>query len=144
MKFKDYVDKWKERARLNVSDGWQKCQDQIIKAHISPHLDSLEIHKITPEHISKVLEASVKKGHSKNQQRKIYNVLSKLFSDAIHFFDLITKSPVRKKFHRPILTALERPSLTTEQFHIVLEYTMNHPVYGAPVWLQLLSGIRVS
>lgn len=144
MKFRDYIVKWKDNARLNIGDGWKKCQDQIIRDHISIHLDSLNIREITPDHISNVLKASVKNGHSKKQQLKIYNVLSKIFSDAIHFFELIEKSPVRKRFHRPITHDLERPSLTPEQSFIVLEYVMHHPLYGSAVWLQLLTGVRVS
>lgn len=144
MLFCDYVVKWKSKARLNVSDGWKLGQDQVIRDHIGPHLDNLQISKITSEDISDILSISKNKGHSENQQRKIYNVLSKLFGDAIHFFELITRNPVRKRFHRPVVHEVERSSLTPEQSFIVLEYTMHHPLFGAAVWIQLLAGIRVS
>lgn len=144
MLFCEYIEKWSRYATLGVSPGWHQCQLQIIRDHINPIIGKIEISKITPSDISEVMLESRKKKHSENQQRKIYNVMSKVFSDAQGFHEIIEKSPVRKKHHRPKVGDIERDYMEPEQSEIVLERTMFNRLYGSAVWLQLLTGIRIS
>jgi len=144
MLFSEYVSLWKQKARIKISDSWRMGQDQILRDHILPILGSLHIEKISSIHISEVMQASINKGHSGNQQKKIYMVMSKVFNDANHFFEIITRSPVKKHFHLPTPKPIERPYMTYEQALIFLEYTMNHPIYAIACWLMVLSGIRIS
>lgn len=144
MLFKDYIPEWSRSATLSVSAGWHQCQLQILRDHITPILGNLRLDKITPSHISEVMQASRDKKHSENQQRKIYNVMSKVFGDAAGFHDYIEKSPVRKKHHRPRVGDVDRAFMEPEQSNLVLEATMFNRLYGAAIWIQLLTGIRVS
>lgn len=144
MKFAEYVTKWKIAARLKISDGWKIHQDQILEQHILPFLANVPLRKITPEIISTVIQASKDKGHSPNTTKKIYMVMSKIFKDAVQFFELIERSPVKKHFHKPEIPPMERPYLTYEQSLVVLEYVMHHPLFGDAVWIQILAGLRVS
>ena len=145
MKFSDYIEEWKAKARNRTSESWKIGQEQVLRAHILPYLGHKNLKSITPSDITDVLLASQNKNHSLNQQKKIYMVLSKVFSDAIHFFDLLTKSPVKKRFHLPEKPKdKERPYLSYEQALILLEYCMNDPHYGIPVWISILAGPRIS
>ena len=144
MTMNEYAEEWKSKARLIVSDGWKICQDQILKDHILPYIGRQSIKSITPAHISEVLKISRDRGHAPNTQKKVYNVLSKLFSDAVTFFEIINKSPVRKRFHKPIIPEIERACMDYEQSIVFLEYVMNDPLFGLPAWIQCLAGPRVS
>jgi integrase len=144
MLFSEYIPEWSESATLGVSKGWHLCQLQIIRDHIMPILGKLCLSKITPSDISKVIQASKDKGHSENQQRKIYNVLSKIFKDAKEFHDYIERSPVRKAHHRPKVGDVDRAYMEPEQSELVLQRCMFDKIFGTAVWIQLLTGIRVS
>lgn len=109
-----------------------------------PYLSGKRIVDISPSEISTIIEASKSKGHAPNQTKKIYMVLSKIFNDAVEFYDLINKSPVRKKFHKPKTKLIEQPAMNWEQSVILLEYVMDHPTYALPIWIQTLSGPRTS
>src|SRR4051812_23412115 len=126
MNFEEYIIEWKKLTRLKAGDGWKMCQDQIIRDHILPYLHGRDVRDITHSHISEVLNIGKLKGHSQNTQRKIYNTMSKIFNDAVDFFEIIQKSPVKKKFHRPILDPIENPSIDFEQSIVVLEYVFDN------------------
>lgn len=142
--FDDFLVSWKREARLDSGDGWKLCQDKVIELHILPHLTGKQLIDITPSDISRVIEASKLKKHAPNQTKKIYMVVSKIFNDAVEFYDLIDRSPVRKKFHKPKTILIEQPAMSWEQSVILLEYVMHHPIYALPIWIQTLSGPRTS
>jgi integrase len=144
MKFRFLVTEWKNKCRGTTSKGWQINQDQVIRDHIEPYLGNQDVRSITRGHISEVLNQSRLKNHSANQQKKIYMVLSKIFADAVEFFEIIDKSPVAKKFHLPSVPKIEQPYLTMEQSIVLLEYVMDMEPWGPMIWTQLLSGIRFS
>lgn len=142
--FDDFVDDWKKKARINIGEGWRICQDQVIEAHIKPYLTGKRIACITPVDISDVINASVSKGHSANTTKKIYMVMSKIFNDAVHFFEILNRSPVKKRFHLPKVTPTVQPSMNYLQSWSLLEYTINNQQYGTAIWLQTLAGLRIS
>ena len=144
MKFEEFVSEWKVKCRLRISASWKACQDQILRDHIFPYIGCLDLRSIVPADISTVMEASKAKQHSPNQQKKIYMVMSKIFSDAVQFFEYREKNPVKKRFHLPEITPLNRPYLDYEQAVIFLEYVMNNPSYGVACWIMTLAGPRIS
>lgn len=144
MRFAEYAIEWQKSARLRVSDGWSLCVAQILRDHIAPFLNPLSLKKISPADISKVIQASKDKGHSEATQKKIYMVMSKMFRDAVEFFELIDRSPVKKKYHLVKVTRKDQPYMTYEQSVIVLEYALESQLFGLAVWIQLLAGLRVS
>lgn len=143
MLFYDYVELWKDKSRLRCGKGWRLCQDQVIRDHIIPLLPNLPLEEIRPFHISGVLGASRAKGHSDNQNKKIYMVLSKIFNDAIEEFELLTKSPVKKNLHLPKVKQIERGFMEPIISWAVLEYVMHNELFGPAVWLQFLTALRV-
>lgn len=144
MLFAVYVTEWKKHARFRVSEGWSLCVAQVLRDHIQPHLDRVPLKKITVVHISKVIQASKDRGHSEAQQKKIYMVMSKLFRDAVEFFEYLDRSPVKKRYHLVKVNPISQPYMTWEQSVIMLEYALDSQLFMLPVWIQLLSGLRVS
>lgn len=144
MKFRDYVERWKVSARNKTSDSWKMAQDQILSSHVLPIIGGKDLNRITAEDISLVLNTSKEKGHAPNTTKKIFMVLSKVFGDAVEFFEFINKSPVKRRFHLPFVPPSQRPYMGLEQSLIVLEYVMNHPLHALPIWIMLLAGLRIS
>jgi len=143
MLFSEYVDLWKSEARSNVGESWRITQDKLIGLHILPVLSSDELSAIGPSHISKVLEISQGKGHSAKTRMHLYSIMFKMFDDAVEFFELDLKNPVKKKYHRPKITKKKSKFMTLEQSILLLEYVL-HSQFSHAVWIQTLSGLRVS
>lgn len=143
MNFSEFVSIWKRDARSNVAESWCLTQDTLIRLHIEPLLGSLDIYSLTPGHISKVLESSFKKGHSSKTRMHLYTILNKLFVDAIEFFELEIKNPVKRKYHRPKVIKKKSNFMTLEQSIVLLEYVLQSQ-FSHGIWIQTLSGLRVS
>lgn len=142
MQFEDFTKEWKANTRLNVCKSWKKSQDQMISDHIQPYLGRVSIFDIKAQHISIVLEQSKLRGHSPGMTKHIYILMKKMFSDAIHFFEIIQKNPVKKRFHCPKLILKEQGYMTPLQSWALLEYVMHHR-YELLAWVQVLGGLRV-
>ena len=143
IKFSLYINEWKKSARLKVGRAWSICQDNMIRDHIIPYLQDKKMKDITPADISFVLTQSKLKNHAPGTTKKIYLVVNKIFNDAVSFFEILPRSPVKPRFHRPDTFPKERPFLKAERVWEMLEYVKND-CYGIAVHVQLLSGLRVS
>lgn len=129
-------------CRLNVSKDWRVTQDQIIRDHVIPYLCNREMDEIKPPHISKVLEQSKLRGHSARTTRHVYTLLRQMFFDAVEFFEIIQKSPVKQKYHRPKVPKYKAKFLPRELAWILLEAVSDTP-FACGVWIQTLTGLRV-
>jgi integrase len=144
MKFGDYIEEWKLHCRVKVGNTWRVGQDQVIRDHILPFLCNRDIRDIKQAHISFVLEQAKNRGFKANTQRKVYLMLSKLFRDAVEFFEIIQKSPVKKRYHALPAEKVIQPFLKPLDAWVFLEYVMQNDSFGKAVWLQTLAGLRVS
>jgi len=90
--------------------------------------------------IGQMLVALEKKGLGPQSILHVYNVLHKMFSDAVEYYELLDVNPVRKRF-RPKIHRVEREFLTPADSWKLLEVARHHPL-GLPVWISLLSGLR--
>src|ERR1035437_148928 len=95
MKFRDYINEWKKSARLNVSKATSISNDGLIRRDLMPYLENKKMSEITPTDISYVLTQSKLKKHSPRTTTKVYLALTKIFNDAVNFFEIIAKSPVK-------------------------------------------------
>jgi integrase len=143
MKFEEYLEQWKNETRSRSGDGWKANQDQLIGQHILPHLVGKHMAVITSGMISKILDASKKKGHSPKTRLHLYSFLYKFFYDAVNFFDMDIKNPVKAKYHRPKVPKIKAKFMTPEQSFVLLEYVFGSR-YSHGIWIQLLCGLRVS
>lgn len=70
----------------------------------------------------------------------VYNILHKLFEDAVEFYELAEVNPVKRRF-RPRVHRIEREFLSPAESWRLLEVAADHPL-GAAVWVPILSGLR--
>lgn len=139
--FADYVIEWKEHCRVNVSEGWRMTQDRMLENHILPYIGKLQLNKITPQHISIIMTAGVNKGHKPATLKQTYLLLSKIFNDALHFFEYLEKSPIRKRFHSPKVQRVEAEFLSHEDAEKLMEHAKYHWCIQAIV-IQIFIGLR--
>jgi len=140
MLFSEYAEEWKRDARLNVSDGWKKTQDMMLREHIIPYLGNKELTEIGHLCISKTLSAGISKGHAPNTVKQTYLLLSKMFNDAV-FFGHREKSPVVRRLHFPKAPKKERPYLLPDEAQKLIEYAKYHWSIQAIV-IQIFLGLR--
>lgn len=141
--FKEYWADWQKMCRNEVSKGWRQSQDQMAFKYVLPEIGSLKLQDIGPLEISALL-CNMEEGFNLAPQTRlhVYNLLNKVFDDAIHYFDLIKQNPVRKR-DKPRLVKVERNYLALDQSKRLLKGSRNSPM-GIAIWLGLLAGLRVS
>lgn len=76
--------------------------------------------EVQPTHISDFLEMKQAQ-YSGSTMRALYSLVRLLFEIAAQF-DLIEKSPVRPKRHRPKLAKIHKPTLNAKQIQAVLAF----------------------
>jgi integrase len=123
----------------DVSDGWRISQDQMLRDYIAPAIGSRKMTSICPMDISNVLSHMASMGRGPQTRRHVYNILRKMFSDAVEN-DLLLKSPVKRQ-HCPKIPKRHRTYLKPEDARKLLVESRNSP-YGAAIWLGVLSGLR--
>lgn len=144
MLFIEYSEKWRESARVSVSDGWKLTQDKRLKQHVLPFIGHLELSEISPEDISRVINASKESGHKPATTMQVYLLLSKMFNDAIHLFELRKTTPMRKAYHKPKLVKQESKFLKAIEVEILLSWVTDHKHWARiPIYIQCLVGMRV-
>src|SRR4029077_12649569 len=88
--------------------------DSVLRTHILPELGAQELTEITPQQLSD-FRNKVSESLSSKTYRNIYWLLTALFAVAKDF-DLIEKSPVRPRLHRPRrISKKEKPRLSSEE-----------------------------
>jgi integrase len=136
-----YVRQWKDQCRAKASDGWKLTQDQMLRDFILPNLGRLKLRAVTPQHIGALLSGMAKEGLSAQTQLHVYNLLHKMFDDALDDdMPVIASNPVRKKY-RPKVRIRERPYLAPDEARKLLEAATNEFI-GPAVWICVLTGLR--
>lgn len=139
----EYWTVWSRDARTNVSKGWQTSQDQMFRDYVAPILGSEMLSAIDAPKVNQIFHRMRSLGRKESTQLMVYVLLSKMFGDAVEYYEMLDKSPVKAKFHRPKVRIEERSFLTPEQSWVLLNGTRN-TYLGLPVWLSLLAGLRIS
>jgi integrase len=143
MLFSEYVEMWKKEAIGNRSESYMIDQERTFRLHILPILGSKNIYKMTSGDISEVMNKSKELGHSPATREYIYTSMHKAFHDAIEFFELEIKNPVKKRYHKPKAVKTVAAFMPPEESTVVLDYTMGS-LFESLIWIQLLCGVRVS
>lgn len=139
MLFKDYWLLWEKECRFNVSEGWKMSQNQAWRDYVLPYIGDHKLISITSRDINNVLIEAAKKLQP-GSVLHIYNLLHKMFFNAVDHFEFIDKNPVKRKF-RPFVQYKERSFLEPDQVWDLLFYARNH--YLAPaIWIMALTGLR--
>lgn len=140
MTFSQYWEKWKVECRTRVSLGWKQSQDTVSRKYTLPYLGDRRLAEIRSPDIGVLLHTLQKRGLSEQSLLHVYNLLHKMFEDAVEFYELIALNPVRKRF-RPKVYRTEREFLNPTEAWKLLEVARHHPK-GAVVWISVLSGLR--
>lgn len=138
----DYFLAWDEETRNNgVSKGWRADQIRYFNTYVGPLIGQLPVQKVTPVHVSRVLSTMSDLGRSEQMQLHVYNILHKMFEDAVDLFEVLSKNPVIKRL-RPSVPVKEARYLSLPDVRRLLEAVKGSWVEPG-VWLQLLAGLRI-
>jgi integrase len=140
MSFAEYWAKWSSECRNRVSEGWRRSQDRMASKYLIPLLGERKLIEIRSVDIAQLVAALERSGLSPQSILHAYNVLHKMFEDAVEFYEIIELNPVKRRF-RPKVPRTEREFLSPADSWKLLEATRHHPL-GAAVWISMLSGLR--
>ncbi|MBS1983138.1 MAG: site-specific integrase [Bdellovibrionales bacterium] len=124
----------------NVSTGWRKDQIKYFRRYVEPSLGHLKLRAVTPAHVSGVLAQMKKLGRAPQTRLHIYNLMHKMFEDAIELFELIQRNPVKKSL-KPVVPTIEAKYLPMDQSIKLLSFVVGKS-YDVAIWLAVFVGLR--
>jgi len=119
--FRQFVEgRWKAYAvSTRHQPSTMDCYGSLLKTHLLPHFGNRQLREILPTDISDLLEGLQAKKLSANTLQSIYSLLRLMFELACEY-DLIERSPVRPKLHRPETAKVEKPTLNAQSIRAIL------------------------
>jgi integrase len=137
----EYWEVWSVENRSEVSEGWKMSQDQMYRDYVKPEIGRLKLSKVTTPEIGRVMNKMQALGRSDQMRLHVYNLLHKMFSDAVDYYEMLASNPVKAAHHRTRVRLTKRDFLLPAQAFYFLE-KVKATSYGPAVWLQILSGLR--
>lgn len=137
----EYWDIWSVENRGGVSAGWRISQDQTWRDHVQPVIGKMTLAGVDVRAISRVMSEAEKKGLGAQSRVHIYNLLKKMFSDAIEYYEMLSVSPVRKNWHRAKILKKARSFHTPAQAIRVMAACRQEWV-GPAIWVGYYAGLR--
>ena len=138
--FNEYTKQWVIDCRSKASDGWKITQHQMLRDFILPILGQMALVKIRSMDIGKVMNQDRLMNHSNGSKIHVYNLMHKMFEDAIEHYEYVQRSPVLKRY-RPKNHKTERNFLKPEESYRLLEVSKDHHM-GPAVWIGLYCALR--
>ena len=137
----EYFTLWfRHTAEGSTSKGWRYSQEQMYFSYVATVIGEVRLQAINTACIERVLNQTRQLGRSTQMQRHVYNLLHKIFEDAVEHHEILTRNPVKKSI-KPKVIAKPSTFLTFEQAKRLLWYVRNRP-HGIAIWLQVLGGLR--
>lgn len=138
----EYFPVWNEET-LNggISVGWRKDQIKYFHKYVEPIIGSVKLQKVASVHASRVLRRMNEAGLSEQMQLHVYNLMHKMFEDAIELFEILNRNPVIKRL-RPDVKVKESKYLAVEDTKRLLEAVRGLDIETA-VQIQLYCGLRI-
>jgi integrase len=140
MTFAEFWTKWATECRTRVSEGWRGSQDRTARLYLLPMLGHRKFAEIRSVDIGSLMAALEKKGFTPQSILHVYNILHKMFRDAVEHYEVLDTNPVRQRF-RPKIHRVERDFLNPVDSWKLLEVAKNY-IQGTAVWISLLAGLR--
>lgn len=97
------------------------CYNNLLNNHLLPVFGARRLNQIVPTDISDFLDAK-RPIVAANTLMSFYGLLRLLFDLAVEY-DLIERSPVRPKLHRPETAKVEKPTLDAQSIRAILAAT---------------------
>lgn len=127
-----------EETHSKTCEGWKKSKLLMYQKYVSPFIGQMKLTAVRGQHINKVLTSMAKDGLSPQMSLHVFNLLRKLFNDAVEDYDYLAHSPVKRK-HKPIVPEKETPHLSVDQARKLLTYVKGKS-YEVAIWLEVLLG----
>lgn len=142
MTLTEYFWFWHEETKNGrVSIGWRNDQIRYFERFVDPVIGNLRLHVISPGHIQRVLTSMKALGLGEQMRLHVFNLLHKMFCDAIEDFPLgLFTSPVKRKL-RPKMPKKQARYLRHEEVDRLLLVIAGTAIEAA-VRLQLYLGLR--
>jgi len=138
----EYWEQWFEECRYTISEGWKQKQRKYFFNYINPRLGNKRLLDINNRDLEGFMKQLKDGGLGQQMLLHIYNLLHKMYEDAINIFELTYRNPVLKRF-RPKIIIKEREFLSPEESKKLME-AVKDDLIGPTIWLQLLAGLRPS
>jgi len=100
----------------------------------------MKLGEIIPSDIARVIVKAINRGKQPSTVLHIYNLMHKMFSDAIELFEILDKNPVKKRL-RPVVSNIERTYLKPDEVCSFLQSIKDHHL-GSIIWIICLTGLR--
>ncbi len=137
-----YFEAWnRDTAGTRASESWRHSQVQMYRAYVQPILGSVRVQAVTPAHILRVLQAARRIGRANQTIRHVYNLLHKVFRDAVETHEVLDRNPVKRR-EKPQLEEREADFLEVAEARALLGHVRGKP-YELAIWLGVFVGLRV-
>jgi len=140
MTLADYWKRWSAECRSRVGEGWRTTQNRNASKYVLPYLGNRKLREIKSSDIGLFMGAMEKYKLSPQSIMHLYNLLHKMFEDAVEYYEFVELNPVKKRF-RPQIHRVEREFLSPADSWKLLEVSKDH-FAGMAIWVALLSGLR--
>lgn len=138
----DYFPSWDVETRSSgISEGWRKDQIRYFHKYVEPIIGNVKLQKVTAVHVSQVLRRMHEAGYSEQMELHVYNIMHKMFEDAIELFEILNRNPVIKRL-RPNVKVKESRYLALHDVKRLLDAVRGTEIETA-VYLQLYCGLRI-
>jgi integrase len=115
--------------------------NSLIKHHLLPFFGGKKLRDVQPSDVSDFLDMKRKKKLSANTRAMLYSLVHLMF-DLAEQYDLIDKSPVRSKLHKPESVKVEKPTLSASQIRTIMSFLADEQE-RLFVLLMSVTGIRL-
>ena len=129
-----------ETKNGNASEGWRKTQIQMFRDYVNPVIGHLKMQQVNPAHGNRVLGRAGEMGRSPSVKLHIYNLMHKMFGDAVELYEILPRNPIIKKL-RPKVPYKETKYLELDEVIALLRHVEGKP-YQVAIWLQIFAGLR--
>lgn len=137
----DYWGQWKDLCRTKVSEGWRSSQDQMYRDHIPTEIKAKKLVEVSKVDILSVLRHCTEKKLGPQMQLHVFNLLHKMFEDAVDTFEYLDNSPVRLKM-KPNVPKKLRNFLKPDEARAFLDAVRDEHV-GPAIWIMTYVGLRI-
>jgi integrase len=137
-----YFEEWFQETKTgNASEGYRRAQRQLFRAYVNPVIGKLKLQELTPAHLAKTLAYAASLGRGPSQRLHIYNLLHKMFGDAVELYEILPRNPAIRKL-RPQVPFRESRYLEIDDLVKLLRFVEGKP-YQTAIYLQTFAGLRV-
>ncbi len=136
----DYNKLWEKECRSKVSNGWIKTQAKNYKYHVAPIIGDRKLTSLTKRDVNHVFIQASNKGLSSQSIVHIFNLLNKMFGDAVDHFEFISTKPISLKM-KPKVHSKERAYLNEVEAAKLITISKGTWL-ETPIRLGLFTGMR--